>query len=105
MFLQIIEERHDQRCIELVEHQCCRLGVQPRLCERQQESEGVAIRADRMRTGLPLLHQPLSEEPFQQGSEAGGVGGGRHARPPLLESYRRHELGQALRTSNNHMPR
>jgi hypothetical protein len=45
--------------------------VQPLLCKLQQQAEGIAIRTDRMRTGLPLLHKPLSEEPFQQWSEAG----------------------------------
>jgi hypothetical protein len=44
--------------------------VQPLLGKLQQQPEGIAIRTDRMRASLPLLHEPLGEEPFQQGSEA-----------------------------------
>jgi hypothetical protein len=46
--------------------------VQPLLCKLQQQTKSIAIRNDRMWTGLPLLHKPLGEEPFQQWSEAGG---------------------------------
>ena len=67
--------------------------MQPLLRELQQQTERVAIRTDRMRTGLPLLHQTLGEEPFQQGSEAGRGGHGLTL-PASLEAAHRlvHQL-------------
>ena len=74
MLLQMIEKRHDQRRIDLLERQARRRRVQPLLRKLQQQTEGIAIRTDRVRTRLPLLHQALGEEPFQQGSQAEGGG-------------------------------
>jgi hypothetical protein len=48
--------------------------MQPLLGKLQQQAEGIAVRTDSMWTGLPLLHEPLGEEPFQQWSEAGRDG-------------------------------
>jgi len=74
MLLQVIEKRHDQRGIDDLKRQSRRGCVQPLLSKLQQEAEGITIRTDRMRTGLPLLHEPLGEEPLQQWSEAGSRG-------------------------------
>jgi hypothetical protein len=75
MLLYVIEKRRDQWRIDRLESQARRGRVQPLLHKRQQQTEGVAIRTDGMRAGLPLLHQPLRKEPFQQGRETGGAGG------------------------------
>jgi DNA primase len=68
---------------------------------RRLRAQGIAIRTDRMRTGLPLLHEPLGEEPFQQGSEAGSGG---HDCPSQHRSRRdmasRISSGHALRYQN-----
>src|ERR1700758_4090787 len=70
MLLQVIEKRHDQWCIDGLEGQECRRRMQSLLPKLQQQAEGIAVRTDRMRTCLPLLHEPLSEKPFQKWSEA-----------------------------------
>jgi hypothetical protein len=44
--------------------------VQSLLGKFQQQAEGIAVGTDRMRTGLPLLHEPLGKKPLQQWSEA-----------------------------------
>jgi hypothetical protein len=66
MLLEMIEKRHDQRRIDLLELQARRRRVQPLLRKRQEQPESIAIRTNRMRTNLTLLHQALREEPFQQ---------------------------------------
>jgi hypothetical protein len=40
--------------------------------ELKQQPEGVAIRTDRMRTGLSLTHQALGKIPFKKRGEIGG---------------------------------
>jgi hypothetical protein len=70
LLFQVIEKRHDQWGIDRLEGQLRRRSVQPLLGKLQQQADGIAIRTDRMRTGLALLHEPLGEEPFQQWSEA-----------------------------------
>jgi hypothetical protein len=66
MLLQMIEKRHDQWGIDRLEGQLRRRGVQPLVGKLQQQAEAIAIRTDRMRTGLPLLHETLGEESFQE---------------------------------------
>ena len=63
--VEVIEKRRDQRGINCLERQSRRRRMQPLLCKFQQQTEGIAIRTNRMRTGLPLLHETLGEEPFQ----------------------------------------
>ena len=65
-FLQFVQEGGDERRVELLEGQPVGRRVQPPLSEAQQQPEGVAIGADRMRADLLLLHQPLREEPLQE---------------------------------------
>src|ERR1700694_5521536 len=102
MLLQMIEKLHDQWGINGLESKPCRRRVQLFLRELQQHAEGVSVRTDRMRTSLPLLHEPLGEEPFQQRSEAGGRGG--HDRPSQQCSRRAIACcissGHALRYQN-----
>ena len=75
--LELVEERGDQRCVDLLEGQVRRRPSEALLGEDQELSERVAIGADGMRTRLALLHQPLGEEAFQQGRESGCAGHGR----------------------------
>ena len=76
MLLDMIEKRHDQRSIDFLELQARGRRVQTLLRKRQEQTEGVAIRTNCMRTNLPLLHQALREEPLQQRSKAGTGSGG-----------------------------
>jgi hypothetical protein len=46
-------------------------SVQPLLHELQEQAEGIAVRTDCMWASLPLPHEPLGEEPFQEWSEVG----------------------------------
>ena len=59
MLLQVIQKRHDQRRVDRLEGQARRRRVQSLLRKRQQQTEGVAIRADRVRTGLPAKRGPV----------------------------------------------
>src|SRR5579864_4835734 len=65
-FFLIIQKRHDQWRVDFLEVQPRWRFLQPMLNELQKLTIGVAIRADRVRTGLTLLHQALCKEPFQQ---------------------------------------
>jgi hypothetical protein len=69
MLLQMIEKRDDQRSIDGLERQLRWRSVQPLLRELQQQAESITVRTDCMRASLPLPHEPLSEESFQQWSE------------------------------------
>jgi hypothetical protein len=48
LLLQVVEKRHDQRRIDLLEHQCRWRLVQTLLRELEKQAEGVAVRADRV---------------------------------------------------------
>ena len=74
--LQVIQERHDQGGIDLLEVQACRGLVQPLLNELQKLAKGIAIGTDGVWARLALLHQALGKEALQQWSKAGGVGHG-----------------------------
>ena len=59
LVLEVIEERADQRCLEIVE-----VEIAGRLAgvlggEGQQQPDRVAVGGDRVRTGLPLADQPV----------------------------------------------
>jgi len=84
--LEVIEKGDDQRRIDRLKGQACRRRVQLLMRERQQQAEGVAIRTDRVRARLPLLHEALGEEPLQQRGEADGAG--RHRRVSQHRSRR-----------------
>ncbi|MNL73748.1 hypothetical protein D3C87_1992520 [compost metagenome] len=67
--LQFVEEGEDQRCIDVIQGERRGRLAQPPLHEPQQQTEGIAVRSDRVRAGLALLHQPLREEALQQPGE------------------------------------
>jgi hypothetical protein len=52
----MVQERRDQRGIDLLERQTRRWFAQSLLSEFEQLTEGVAIRADGVRARLSLLH-------------------------------------------------
>ena len=56
MLLEMIEKRHDQRRIDGLKCEARRWRLQALVCEGQEQPKGVAIRTDRMRTRLTLLH-------------------------------------------------
>ena len=73
----------------------------PLLRKLQQQTEGVAIGTDRMRTDLALLHQTLREETFQKRGEAGTGGHGRSSQRRSSRSIAsRINSGHALRYQN-----
>jgi hypothetical protein len=67
--LKMVQEGDDQRCIDLLELQIGRRGMQALLGELEKQSKRVSIGANRVRTGLALLHQALCEEPLEQCGE------------------------------------
>jgi hypothetical protein len=75
--LELIEKRHDQRRVDLLEHQRVRRLLQTLLRELQKQAEGVAIGTDRVGADPALLHQTLDEETLEKRSKAGGGGHGR----------------------------
>jgi hypothetical protein len=100
--LEMLEKRPDQRGIDGRKGQARGRRLQPLVRKRQEQPEGVAIRTNRMRTHLPLLHQALGEEPLQQRSQADTRG--RHGCPSQRRSRRDIasciRAGQALRYQN-----
>jgi hypothetical protein len=69
--LHLVEEGHHQRRVNVVQCQCRGCLAQALVHELQQHLEGVAVRGNRVRTGLPLLHQALGEESLQKNTEVG----------------------------------
>ena len=80
--LEMSQERADQRRIEFRHRQVRGRLAQALLCILQQQTEGIAIAGDGVRTGVALLHQPIHEERLQQ---SGKRAGGAHGRLPCLE--------------------
>src|SRR5262249_19588003 len=69
VLLQIVQESSNHGRIDLVKCQAGGRLVQMLLGELQQQAKGVAIGTNGMRTRLPLIHQAVSEELFQQRGE------------------------------------
>ena len=69
--LQVLQERGDQRGIDLFELQVLRRDAKALPREAQELPKAVAVRSNRMGTDLPLLHQPTGEEALQQCGKAG----------------------------------
>lgn len=67
--LQIVQERGDQRSVDLLELNAIGIDVEMCLRKAQQEPECIAIRANGVLTYLLLLHQPLREEALQESRE------------------------------------
>jgi integrase/recombinase XerD len=64
--LQVLQERGDQRCVDLFELETLWCNAKPLLREAQQLPKAVAVRGDRVGAALALLHQPAREEGLQQ---------------------------------------
>ncbi len=73
--LQILQERGDQRCIDLFERQALWCHAKPLLREAQQLPKAVAVRGNRMGTGLTLLHQPRVKKPCSSAGKLGAAHG------------------------------
>jgi integron integrase len=69
--LQVLQERGNERCIDLFELQSLGHSAEPLLREAQQLPKAVSVRGNRMGTALTLLHQPLGEKALQQRGQAG----------------------------------
>ena len=76
VFLQIIQESHDQRRVELLKIQTRGRLMQALVCEDQELAESVSIGTDGVRARLTLVHQALRKEPLQQGSQTSDRGRG-----------------------------
>jgi hypothetical protein len=59
--LEVVEERSDQRCVEVGEVQLAWLLASLLLGEGQEQAEGVAVGGDRAWAGVLLGHQPVGE--------------------------------------------
>jgi hypothetical protein len=69
LLLQVVEERGDQRCVE-VRHIQSRGGLPaPQLSKRQEQTERVAVGGNGMGAGEALPLEALGEEGFQQRCE------------------------------------
>jgi integron integrase len=64
--LQVLQERGDQRRVDLFEQQALWCNAKPLVREAQQLPKAVAVRGDRMSAALALLHQSAREEGLQQ---------------------------------------
>ena len=73
VLFQMIEEADKQRRIQVLHGQRGRQAFSDPLSKGNQESERVPIVGDGMRTGVALVHQPLSEVGLQQFGEGGCV--------------------------------
>ena len=76
VFLQINQEGHDQRRVELLKIQTRGRLMQALVCEDQELAESVSIGTDGVRARLTLVHQALRKEPLQQGSQTSDRGHG-----------------------------
>ena len=71
VFFEVLEERADQRRVEIVDVQLERLLAGLLLGEAQQQPERVAVGGDRFRAGVALGDQTLSEIRLERGRERG----------------------------------
>src|SRR5262249_47679864 len=66
ILLQVVEERPDQRSIDILERDAIRGLAQSLARKLEQQAEAVAVRADCVGACLPLLHKAFCEEALQQ---------------------------------------
>jgi hypothetical protein len=66
---EVIQERGDQRRVEVGNVQRVRFDAGALLREGQQEPEGVAVGGDRVRAGLSLPDQRFGEERLKRRSQ------------------------------------
>jgi hypothetical protein len=60
--LEVIQERADQRRVEIIDVQRRGLPAGPLGGEAEQQPQRVAVGVDRVRAGLALADQPVGEE-------------------------------------------
>jgi hypothetical protein len=51
---KLVEEGGDQRCVDVLQHQRRRRLAQSLVYESQQQSDGIALRGDRVRAGASI---------------------------------------------------
>jgi hypothetical protein len=67
--LEVVQERGDQRCVEVGDVQLAGRGADAFGGEGQQQPEGEFVGSDRVRTRGPLADQPVGEERLQRRGE------------------------------------
>jgi hypothetical protein len=67
--LQVLQERADHRCVQVVEGELGGLASGLLQGEPQQQPDGVAVGGDGVVAGLTLADQPVGEEPLENGGE------------------------------------
>jgi hypothetical protein len=61
VFLQVAQERADERRIQILRRQQRRRFAETHLSKSQEQSKRVAVAGNRMRAGVEFSHQPLGE--------------------------------------------
>jgi hypothetical protein len=69
MFLEVVQERGDQRRVELGDVQLAGRLARPLGGELQQQPEGEAVGGDRVRARAALGEEPVGEVGLQRGRE------------------------------------
>ena len=69
LLFEVVQERADQRRVEVLEFEPGGWPAGPLLGECEQQRERVAIGGDRVRADAPLTDQPLGEERLKRGRE------------------------------------
>ena len=69
--LEVVQERADQRRVEVGEVELARLPAGAPGGEGEQQPPGVAVGGDGLRAGVPLAGQPVGEERLQGRGERG----------------------------------
>ena len=82
LVLEVIQERADQRRLEIVDVEIAGRLVTVLGGECKQQADRVAVGGDRMRAGLSLGDQPIGEERLQRRREQA------HLAPPSARSRR-----------------
>lgn len=64
--LEVVEEHANERSAQVFDRECRRGLLQAKLHELQEQMKGVAVARDGVRTRLPLAHQTIREERFEE---------------------------------------
>ena len=64
-FLQVIEERTEERGIQILDLECRGRFFQALFGKREKQAEGIPVTGDGMRACLPLVKETLREECLQ----------------------------------------
>lgn len=79
--LDVVEERADERSVEVLQAESLGADARPRLDEAEQKPERVAVGGDGVGAGAQLADETLGEERLEAGGEVG--------HRPILRSWRR----------------